>query len=205
VTSTVGLALVVACGGGGAGVDGGGGGGDGGVDAPAGTCEASATYAGPLGSAAQKAQEAGSGVTGTDAHYIEYLGSLNSDALFDQLAIELFAGFGSFEGSDIEPQTITLAGSDLQYKTCGACVRILANLDVTGETGSDGVGQYYMATGGTLDLISTRGDLDVMLTNVTLTHVTIGDDFTSTPVGDCDTSIPSLEIGAHIDQLVGSD
>ena len=110
--------------------------------------------------------------------------------------IELAAGLGTFAGSDIAPKSIPLAGDELQYKTCGACVRVFGDVDDDAMS----VGQYYMATGGTLDVTSTSNQLAATLTDVTLVEVTIGSDFTSTPTGStCATAIPSLAISAHLE------
>ncbi len=138
----------------------------------------------------------GSGLTGTDSHYLEYIGKLDDNAMPTELVIELAANIGTFAGSDFGPKSVTLAGAETDYKTCGACVRVLAQIDTTTMTAA----QDYMATGGTLDLTQTSGSLAATLTAVTLTHVTIGSDFDSIPIGDCNISIPSLAITAPIEE-----
>ena len=192
---SVGCVALLACGGGSASPDGS----LHGIDGSS-ACAALTSYTVTFGSDAQTAFQQGSGTTGTDSHYMQYTGKLDADAKYDQLVIELFAGIGTFAGVDIAPKPIPLAGDELQYKSCGACVRVFAGVDDSLAT----VDQYYMATGGTLQLTQTSGDLQATLSNVAFTHVSIGSDFTSTPVGDCDTAIPALSISAHIDLHTGS-
>ena len=185
-------ALLVACGG-----SGGGGSGDGGVDSGGGgsSCDVAASLAPAFGGTDQTAFESGSGTSGADPHYMQYVGRLDRDAKYDQLELELAAGIGTYDGVDIAPKSIALAGAETQYRTCGACVRVLANVDEDAMS----VGQYYMATGGTLNVTSTSDQLEATLTDVTFVEVAIGSDFTSTPTGTCTTAVPALTISAHID------
>lgn len=185
----LGCALLVACGGSS----------DGGVDSGSGgggsDCDVAASLAPAFGGADQTAFESGSGTSGADPHYMQYLGRLDGDAKYDQLVIELAAGIGTYDGTDIAPKSIALTGDETQYRTCGACVRVLADVDEDATS----VGQYYMATGGTLDVTSTSDQLEATLTDVTFVEVAIGSDFTSTPTGSCATAVPALAISAHID------
>lgn len=191
--------IALACGG----DDGGGGGitvvdaamGSGNQDAPAAaTCYVEQMYTPSFGMDSQGAQTSGSGASGSNAHTEIWGGVLDASMPPDVIQVELYAGFAAFAGTDIMPKTIQLAGEELNYKTCGACVRIFADATM------DNSAAQYFATGGTLTLTSTVGSLKGTLENVTLEKVTIADDFTSTPVGDgCTTKIVAATMDAPLE------
>lgn len=169
--------------------------GSGQVDAPGAVeCYVEQMYTPSFGSADQGAQTAGSGASGSNAHTEVWDGRLNQDASPDIVQVELYAGFAAFMGTDITPKTIQLSGDELNYKSCGACVRIFAD-----STQSDSAAQYF-ATGGSITLTSTSGSLQGTLSNVTLEKVTIDStDYTSTPVGDgCNTKIVNASMSAQL-------
>ena len=201
------LALpLLACGGGGNttvdssihGIDGHGGSGSGSNPGSA-TCDVGATTTVAFGSAADVA----AGTSGLDMSE-QFEGRLNQDAKPDLIRVELYAGAGTFGSGNIAPKSITIAGEEANYKTCGACVRIFGNFDPNAGSNVDPTDQTYEATGGTINLTSVTGTFSATLSNVTLTHVTIGSDFTSTPVGDCDTTIASASLSAPIQSGSGS-
>jgi hypothetical protein len=145
----------------------------------------------------QFAETAGSGSSGSNAHTEVWGGRLNMDMTPDFVQVELYAGFAAFAGTDITAKAIPLTGDELNYKTCGACVRIFA--DVANQM----AGAQYFATGGMLELTSVQGSLKGTLTNVTLEKVTIAQDYTSTPVGDgCNTKIVAAQMDAQL--MMGS-
>ena len=121
---------------------------------------------------------------------IYYDASLNADPKFDNLSLQLFAGLGTFTG-EIVPGVVSLSGVESNYGTCGACVLIYVDLDPDANFMDDGV---YMATGGTMNLMTLTPNIKGTLSNVSFTHVTIDPDnnFVSTPVGDCDSMITSM-------------
>ncbi|HEY5922485.1 MAG TPA: hypothetical protein VIV11_12475 [Kofleriaceae bacterium] len=166
------------------------------VDA-ASTCYVETSLAPTFGSADQFAETNGSGITGSNAHTEVWGGRLNPDMMPDIVQVELYAGVAAFMGTDITPKTIQIAGEELNYRTCGACVRIFA--DATQQA----VAAQYFATGGTLTLTSTTGNLTGTLSNITMTKVTIAQDFTSTPVNDgCNTTITNAAMNAPL--MMGS-
>ncbi|HEY5952411.1 MAG TPA: hypothetical protein VIV40_43230 [Kofleriaceae bacterium] len=168
-------------------------------DAAAVTCYVDSMYAPTFGSADQFAQTAGSGASGSNAHTEIWGGALNMDMTPDVLQVELYAGFAAFNGTDIMPKTIQLSGDELNYKTCGACVRIFA------DSTQDNSAAQYFATAGTVTLSSVQGTLMGTLSNITLTKVTVADDYTSTPVGDgCTTTITSATMNAMLQMGSGS-
>lgn len=174
----------------------GGSGGSGGPDAPAQVqCYVEQMYTPSFGSNSQGAQTAGSGASGSNAHTEAWFGALDSTMTPDVLQVELYAGFAAFQGADITAKTIQLSGDELNYKSCGACVRVFADVPQMGDSPAQ-----YFATGGTLQLTSVSGSLQGTLTNVTLEKVTVDpNDFTSTPVGDgCTTKIVSASMNATL-------
>ena len=169
--------------------------GSGQIDAPGAVeCYVEQMYTPSFGSNDQGAETQGSGATGSAAHVETWGGRLNQDASPDIVQLELYAGFGAFMGADISPKTIQLSGDELNYATCGACVRIFAD-----ATQMDSAAQYF-ATGGTVTLTSTNGTLQGTLSNITMEKVTIDSStYMSTPVGDgCNTKIVNASMNAQL-------
>jgi hypothetical protein len=116
-------------------------------------------------------------------------GTLNDDTTPDVFQVELYKGFGPFMTGEIVPGTYQLTGAELDYATCGVCVRILSDLNTAnGEYVDD-----YFQTGGTVTITSVSPNLTLTVSNITLEHVTINPQtFESTPVGDgCESAITS--------------
>lgn len=169
--------------------------GGGSADAPGVSCYVANTYAPTFGAGEQFAEYDGAGTdrTATWGAYV------NADAMPDALQLELYAGIGAFQGTDIVPKSITLSGVELNYKTCSVCVRLFADTTQTSTAAE------YFATGGTVELTSTNGNLTGTLTNVTMEKVTVAQDFTSTPVGDgCTTTITSLAFNAPLEMATAT-
>lgn len=112
----------------------------------------------------------------------------------DGLIIEFYTGYAPFGTSTaptpVLPGTYQLTGEQLDYATCGTCIRLVTNAAEDGSSEDD-----YMVTGGTLT-VTALGDavgetLTLAMSNLTFEHVTIDPDtFESTPVGDgCTTAI----------------
>ena len=202
------LSIALACGGdddgGGGGIhvvdaNNGGGGSDSGSGSGSADCFVDPSHTPSFGSDTQAASTNGSGASGADAHAESWQGLLNTDAAPDIVQLELYAGFGLFAGKDIAPGTYPLTGDELNYASCGVCVRIFA--DATEQA----LGAQYFATGGSVTLSSTTGNLVGTLDNVTFTKVTIADDFTSTPVGDgCETVITAASMDTPLVEDMGS-
>ena len=122
---------------------------------------------------------------------IYYDSSMNADPKFDDLSIQLFKGLGVYTTGEIVPGVVSLSGPESNYETCGACVLIYVDLDPDNGFMDDGV---YMATGGTINLMTLSPNIKGTLSNVSFTHVTIDADnnYRSTPVGDCDATMTSI-------------
>lgn len=67
----------------------------------------------------------------------------------DSFFLKLNAGKGVFAGG-LATGTFTLAGADLDFSNCGACINIVADIAMTGPT------TFYFATAGTLTLTATQ-------------------------------------------------
>jgi len=113
----------------------------------------------------------------------------------DQLAIEIYQGdFGGPETAGV----YELTGTELNYATCGLCVRLFE--DATQDT----IARQYFATAGTVDIDSigvVGGTFAGTLTGLEMVEVTItAGTFESTPVANGQTwCIPSLPFSAAIE------
>jgi hypothetical protein len=126
------------------------------------------------------------------AKSITYIAALNDDQ--DQVVIQLYRGFSVFTAGAIEPGTYKIEGDELNYASCGVCVRMFADrLNGGGHPLQD-----MMATAGTLVVTEVgaagSGVFRAELKNAAFEHVSIdGMSFESTPIGDgCDTQISHL-------------
>jgi hypothetical protein len=120
---------------------------------------------------------------------ISFQGDLNADATPDVLQIELVSGYGVFlEG--VTTGTFPLADDELNYATCGLCVRVFTDV----EDGGGHAMQQYFATGGTVTITSIDPNITGTVTDVDFVEVTVATDgtYTTTPVTDgCSTAVAS--------------
>jgi hypothetical protein len=101
-----------------------------------------------------------------------------------RLSIQLVGGRGVFAGG-LAPGRYSIAGAELDPRTCGACIR----LRVVGV-------ECYFARAGTLDLGSTEVELTGQLTGAAFAPV---DCATDQPIaGDCDSRIDSVSFSETI-------
>jgi hypothetical protein len=92
----------------------------------------------------------------------------------DLLTVEFYASAGAFAANDggvITAGTYAITGDELNYATCGVCVRVLTNATTTA------IDQAYMATGGLVTLTevgsAVGGNFNVSVSNLTFRHVNI--------------------------------
>jgi hypothetical protein len=125
-------------------------------------------------------------------NYYDLFADLNQDAKPDYIDLELYKGFGVFtNGYPTTATTIPLTGDEVNYRTCGACIRVYSDIDTDNMT----IAGTYFATAGTLELTQvSETRLAGTLTNLTLTHVDIDDTtFETTAHADgCSTTLASL-------------
>ena len=109
-------------------------------------------------------------------------------AVLDTLLLELLDGQTVF-AEGIAPGEYALEGAELDYATCGLCVRLMADAPA-GATSSD----FYMAAGGTVTLTSVEAQLTGSLRDVRLVRVRIDPaTFWTAPLGDgCEATIRSV-------------
>lgn len=161
-----------------------GGGTGGGTGGGSGTCTVSTSSFGNVGS-----------VTTGQAQYdstnnaLAALAPLETNNPADVLKVELYGGFGVFSSGTIAPGTYQLTGGELNYATCGVCLRVLTNTDPS----TNMYEHDYLATGGTVTIsaVGTAAgqQFTATLSNITFEHVTIAPTtFQSTPAGDGCTS-----------------
>lgn len=91
----------------------------------------------------------------------------------DSFFLKLNSGKGVF-ASGLATGTFTLAGADLDFNNCGACINIVADIGTMGPT------KFYFATAGTLTLTATQPPAG-SLQGVTFHEVTSGG--TAVPAG----------------------
>lgn len=127
---------------------------------------------------------------------------LSAGTPYDSFFGEFRVGHGPF-GTSAAPTavvagTYTLQGPELQYQTCGLCVRIGTRTTATSYA------DEYLATGGTVT-ITTAGTADgqtvtFSLANVTFEHVRIDSNTQlSTPAGDgCTSSLASATFSSTL-------
>jgi hypothetical protein len=96
---------------------------------------------------------------------------LNDDPLSDFLQLELYAGAGAFSDGEVTTGTFQITGPELQYETCGVCVKIRVDTEVVG--GNLSYEQEYLATGGTVTVSSINGRLTGSMSNITFERVQI--------------------------------
>lgn len=135
-----------------------------GMDAPV-ECKAAAAY----GTVTLSDPIAGRDVE-TNPETLYYIGSMNTD--IDDLAIELYKGFGVFADTEIIPTSVQLTGEEAAYETCGACVLINANWSAETEESE----MIYLAIGGTLNITQVTPNIQGNLINASFVHVTIDDE-----------------------------
>jgi hypothetical protein len=165
-------------------------------DAPA-PCRISAADFGSKGTlTGQSVYDQGTGSPA--APIISVVGQLKTAEPKDLLIVELLAGFAPFgtKTSPLPPSvgTFALVGSQLNYSTCGVCVRAIA-ARTGGPTGVGG-GDDFMATSGTLKItqVGTKvGDkITLELSDATLEQVKIDANYVSTPLhNNCTTKVAS--------------
>jgi hypothetical protein len=122
--------------------------------------------------------------------FAQVQGKLNTDALFDVFALELYAGSGALAGG-IAPGTYTISGVETNYATCGVCARIFTDIDAEGN--DSGV---YVASGGTVTITSVTPNFVASVSGLELIHAEIDPTtFETTPHADgCTASIDSASV-----------
>lgn len=144
--------------------------------------------AGPQCSAASSYSSAFAGPT---AHAETAMSSIQATASQGMTVLDILLadGLGAFSGGTVQPGTYVLAGDELQFATCGVCVRLLVDDR-----------DWYMATGGTVTIMSVSPRLTLSLTDVTFEHVTIDVmSAVSTPVGDgCTSAVQATDLDAVV-------
>jgi hypothetical protein len=116
---------------------------------------------------------------------ITYFAAMDTNPFPDEVQLELITGYGVFTNG-ISTGTFPLTGDELDYETCGMCVRLFA------DVGGDDMQQYF-ATGGTVTITSINPNITGSFTGLTYVEVKVDPDtFHVTPIADgCSTQIAS--------------
>lgn len=96
-----------------------------------------------------------------------------------ELAVDLYDGLSPFEGGLTTLTNHVLADDDLNYGTCGLCLRLLERDENNVPT------REYLVTGGKVTLTNVDGRLSGSASNLTFEEVTVDEStYHSTPVAD---------------------
>ncbi len=115
----------------------------------------------------------------------------------DVVQVELWDGQGAFAGGAVHTGTFQLTGAELDYATCGVCVRAVGDKGTTGA-------KTYFATGGTVEVTSVGAGgatLSAKITNITLAEV----DATNKKVtGGCTANVAGATVTGTVQDLSGT-
>ncbi len=116
----------------------------------------------------------------------------------DELQLEFYRGAGAFAGYPIGPGTYEISGDEAQYSTCGVCVLLVANVSpaLAAARAPDDPDADYLATAGTVEIISVDPTFEVRVHDLEFTRVDIDDStYQSTPTADgCASVLPEATV-----------
>ena len=102
---------------------------------------------------------------------------------------------------------LTARGDEAQYSTCGVCVLLVANVSpaVAAARAPDDPDADYLATAGTVEIISVDPTFEVRLHDLEFTRVDIDDStYQSTPTADgCASVLPEATVTTASDPFPG--
>jgi hypothetical protein len=130
---------------------------------------------------------------------LTFYAPLEPTAPADSIQIDLYAGYGVFSAGSITPGTFQITGEELNFATCGLCVRLFTNVTSTGD-----VGDTYMATGGTVTIAAAGtangSTLSGSLSNVQFRHVNIDPvtGNTTLAANSCSTALTNATFSATV-------
>lgn len=164
-------------------------------------CTASTTRFGDAGALAGTATFDGGVDAGASDDFLKFDALLEASQPADGLTVSLFAGYGVFQGGAITPGVYQLTGAELDFATCGVCVRLATNR--TGGVHDDD----YMATGGTVTVTAAGTavgqTLSGALSNVTFHRANIdaSTGVTTLTPDVCTSAIASATFGGTLQAL----
>jgi hypothetical protein len=88
----------------------------------------------------------------------------------DMLIVELYDGFGAFEGGDVTTGVFPLTGEETVTESCGVCVYLYADASLVDGTPVDRE-KDYIATAGTVTIDSIAGNLTGSIADLELTEI----------------------------------
>lgn len=159
-----------------------------------------ATMQGDLGTLAGTAQAAiQQGTTNQTVRWISApIPATAMDARPDYVQVELWDGYGPFAQGVAQPGTYTIAGNNADYRTCGVCVVIFADVDVM----TDNATRLLVASSGSV-VVRAAGSAAGQMLDVDVTAVSFveADLETSAPVAnppDCASPIAHVALASTI-------
>lgn len=132
-----------------------------------------------------------------DAKTLELRGTAANGQKPDIISIELWDGYGTFEGGDAATGTYTIEGDDTEVVTCGICIYIYADATLAEGEIVDSE-KDYIATGGTITVDSIDGNFTGSVSDLTFTEIDQTSEMGAPLEGGCQTAIPSASFDAAI-------
>ena len=114
--------------------------------------------------------------------YVHALSSrLDGTQTYDSFQIELWDGYGVYQGVQAHAGSFTISGEETAAMTCGVCLFLRADFDPnTGE-----FAQIYLAQSGQVTVTSVTGTVAGSISNAQFIRL----DANFNPVGDCQSSL----------------
>ena len=132
-----------------------------------------------------------------DAKTLTLQGTAANGQTPDVISIELWDGYGTFEGTDAATGTYEIAGDDTAVSSCGICVYIYSNATLVDGMIVDSE-KNYIATGGTLTVDSIELNFTGSASDLTFTEIDQTSTTGSPLEGGCTTGVPSASFAAPI-------
>lgn len=132
-----------------------------------------------------------------DAKTLELIGTAANGEKPDIISIELWDGYGAFEGGDITVGEWTIEGDETAVLSCGICIYIFADSTLADGTLVDSE-KDYIATGGTITVDSITTNFTGSVADLTFTEIDVNSDM-GTPLADgCTTAVPTASFDVAI-------
>ncbi len=132
-----------------------------------------------------------------DAKTLTLQGTAANGQTPDVISIELWDGYGSFEGGDAATGTYPIAGDDTAVVSCGICIYIYSNATLVDGMIVDSE-KNYIATGGTLMVDSIETNFTGSASDLTFTEIDQSSPDGNPLEGGCETGVPSASFSAAI-------
>lgn len=132
-----------------------------------------------------------------DAKVVQLLGAAAGGENPDILVLELWDGYGAFEGGDVVTGEWTIEGPETAVLTCGVCVYLWSDVTIT-----DGMivasEKDYIATAGTVTAESVMTNFTGTASGLSFTEIDTTSEMGTPLAGGCQTAASSVTFDAAI-------